>query len=531
VTENRSQQQPYFVGLSKVILADEVMAVAKTGQIKTKQTIRLSLDRPTGNFWVDTGLVVLIQRFGEGEHNAQGVLEWVQGQLLQKSGNKGEYYDPSTKKVREYEKVNWAYPANLFIKVAGSAPKVKVNGKDYFTHPPKFELRLKLSKKAGVCDMCGETAPLTDATMWMYPFIVDLQKFGTFCSGNRRGLKLCARCALAGLAGYLGWLWKAQGRDALHFFIFHSELREMKRLHEEVLQPLMAEAAAERGGTAPTEFAGPYIHETTLGLLLALFAHVRQSDQLSESARQLLAQLLGASEASVPTSSITLYAVTGTPGKAFNMQALREFSKLQRLYRLYEEWVKRIKDLGIDANPHRRLVHILGQFWAQQGQNRETIWRDKIAQAILEFGDPLPFVEQFLFEVRAKEENRRPLLRGTLDVLNHYVREVLHMDEQFQRTLAGFGHSLGIAAQQNNEMGLLYALRNAKNPEEFYRVLNDVQFRLQITIPESLLRIEKGERIAGVPWVRVKTLLSIYAMNAYLRKASAQEEETPSQEG
>jgi len=511
VTENRSQQQLYFVGLSKVIPDDEVMAVAKTGQIKTKQTIRLYLDRPTGNFWVDTGLVVLIQHFGEGEHNAQEVREWVQGQLLQKSGNKGEYYDPSTKQVREYEEVNWAYPVNLFIK-------------------PKF-LRLKLSKKAEVCDMCGETAPLTDARMWMYPFIVHPQKFGTFYSGNRRGLKLCARCALAGLAGYLGWLWKAQGRDALHFFIFHSELREMKRLHEEVLQPLMAEAAAGRGGTAPTEFAGPYIHETTLGLLLALFAHVRQSDQLSESARQLLAQLLGASETSVPTSSITLYAVTGTPGKAFNMQALREFSKLQRLYRLYEEWVRQISDLGIDANPHRRLVHILGQFWAQQGQNRETIWRDKIAQAILEFGDPLPFVEQFLFEVRAKEENRRPLLRGTLDVLNHYVREVLHMDEQFQRTLAGFGHSLGIAAQQNNEMGLLYALRNAKNPEEFYRVLNDAQFRLQITIPESLLRIEKGERIAGVPWVRVKTLLSIYAMNAYLRKASAQEEETPSQEG
>ncbi len=504
--------------------------MAKTGQTKIKQTIRLSLDRPTGNFWVDTGLVVLVQRFGEGEHNAQEVLEWLQGQLLQKSGNKGEYYDPSTKKVHEYEKVNWAYPANLFIKVAGSAPKVKVNGKEYFTHPPKFELRLKLSKKAEVCDMCGDTAPLTDATMWMYPFIVDPQKFGTFYSGNRRGLKLCARCALAGLAGYLGWLWKAQGRDAMHFFIFQSELREMKRLHEEVLQPLI-KAAAGKGGTAPTEFAGPYIHETTLGLLLALFAHVRQSDQLSEQARQLLAQLLGASEKATPTASITLYAITGTPGKAFNMQALREFSKLQRLYRLYEKWLKLINGLNIDANPHRRLVLIFRQFEAQQGQNRETLWRDKIAQAVLEFGDPLPFVEQFLFEVRAKEKTRRPLLWGTLDVLSHYVQEVLNMDEQFQRTLAGFGHSLGIAAQQNNEMGLLYALRNAKNPEQFYRVLNDVQFRLKITIPENLLRIEKGERIAGVPWERVKTLLSIYAMNAYLRKESAQEEETPSQEG
>jgi hypothetical protein len=54
--------------------------------------------------------------------------------------------------------------------------------------------------------------------------------------------------------------------------------------------------------------------------------------------------------------------------------------------------------------------------------------------------------------------------------------------------------------------------------------LNDVQFRLELTIPEALLRIEKGEHIAGAPWVRVKTLLSIYAMNAYLRKEVTQEE-------
>jgi hypothetical protein len=87
----------------------------------------------------------------------------------------------------------------------------------------------------------------------MYPFVVDPQKFGTFYPGTKRGLRLCARCALAGLAGYLGWLWKksscqtmgkgrrrkAQGRDALHFFIFHSDLREMERLQREVLEPLL----------------------------------------------------------------------------------------------------------------------------------------------------------------------------------------------------------------------------------------------------------------------------------------------------
>ncbi len=483
------------------------------GHVGTTPTIHLSADRATGNFWVDTGLVVLLERFGEGEHELQQVLGWLQSQLLQPSGNKGEYFDETSGQIREYDKINWVYPTNLFIKVSGQAPKTKINGKDYFLHPPRFELSLKLGKKPDTCDLCGERAPLTDATMWMYPFVVDPQKFGTFYPGTRRGLKLCARCALAGLAGYLGWLWKAQGRDALHFFIFHSDLREMRRLHREVLQPLRVKG--EKGGTAPVAFAGPYVNETTLGLLLHLFQHVRQSDVLSDEARQLLAALLGATAA--PPAPITLYAVTGTPGQAFQMKALREFSKLQRLYRLYEGWLEVIRQRGIDPNPHQRLVRIWSQFWVQQGQNRESIWRERIAWALLEFGDPTPFVEQFLFEARAREENPRPLVRGTLEVLNQYLREVFHMNEQFQRTLAGFGHSLGTAAQQQGEMGLLYALRNAKNPENFYRVLNDAQFRLQVTVPEALLRIEKGERIAGAPWVRVKTLLSIYAMNAYLR--------------
>ncbi|MEM4188205.1 MAG: hypothetical protein QXN56_03475, partial [Candidatus Hadarchaeum sp.] len=180
---------------------------------------------------------------------------------------------------------------------------------------------------------------------------------------------------------------------------------------------------------------------------------------------------------------------------------------------------------GIDRNAHQHLARVFEQFWVRQGNNRETIWRDRIAWAVLEFDDPLPFVEQFFFEARAREENPRPLMRGTEDVLDHYVQEVLGMNEQFQRILAGFGHSLGQAAHDHNEMGLLYSLRNAKNPEGFYRMLNDAQFRLEVTIPEALLRIDERNRIGGVPWVRVKTLLAIYAMNAYFRKGAPQAEE------
>ena len=485
------------------------------------RSVNIGFSHPTSNFWVDNGLVVLVRELGEGEYTVHEVLQWLLARLVRKTGNKSEYYDEARGQVREYEKENWVYPTNLFIKVSGKpGKKVKLDGKDYPTQPPKFELKLDLSNKPGVCDLCGDQAPLTDAKMWMFPFVVEPTKFGNFYSGAKRGLQLCARCALAGLAGYLGWLWKAQGRNAFHFFVFHSELRELERLHREVLQPLGVEGG--RGGNAPTSFSGPYIHETTLGLLLALFAHVRRSDQLSEEGRQHLAALLGAIATDTSPPPITLYAVTGTPEQAFNMEALREFTKLQSLYRLYERWVNVIDQKQIDQNPHQRVVQILLQFEAREGNNRESLWRDKIAWAVLELRDPFPFVEQFLFDVRAREQKPRPLLRGTLDILDLYLREVLYMDEKFQSTLAGFGHGLGEAAHKHNEMGLLYALRNAKNPEEFYRVLNDAQFRLEVTIPEALLKIEKGERIEGVPWVRVKTLLSIYAMNTFLRRSAPQ---------
>ncbi len=180
-------------------------------------TVRLSANRPTGNFWVDTGLVVLLRQFGEGEHPVEDVLQWLQSQLCRPSGNKGQYYDQTSGQIREYDKVNWVYPTNLFIKVSGKpGKKVKIEGKDYPTQPPVFELLVEMSKRSDVCDLCGDKAPFTDAKMWMYPFVVDPQRFGTFYPGTKRGLRLCARCALAGLAGYLGWLWKAQGRDALH---------------------------------------------------------------------------------------------------------------------------------------------------------------------------------------------------------------------------------------------------------------------------------------------------------------------------
>ncbi|MFB6271772.1 MAG: hypothetical protein ABEL51_02635 [Salinibacter sp.] len=483
--------------------------------------ITISLDQPTGNVWIDNGLVVLARGLGEGEHASEDVLYWLLERLVQKTGNKGEYYDEATGQIREYEKVSWVYPTDRFIKVKGQTDKVKVADQHYYSYPPRYELRLKLSKRSQACDMCGDEAPTTNCKMWMYPFIVDPGKFGNFYSGGKRGLRMCARCALAGLAGYLGWLWKAQGGEALHFFVFHSQLRELERLHREVFEPLRLQGS--RGGNVDVAFAGPYLHETTLGLFLRLFNHIHSSDQeatpLAARAREHLASLIGDVE-QAPASPVTLYAVTGEPGQSFTMHAIWEFSKFQWLYQLYQRWIALFRDRGV-GDPRQRVDQVLRQFQARQGGRLETLWRDYVARAVLSFADPLPVIVDFLFDARAKEEVPKPLVWGTLDVLDHYAQEVLGMDDQFQRTLAGFGHALGNAAGDHEEMGLLYALRNSKNPEAFYRMLNDAQFRLDLTVPEGLLDMDTNRRIQGIAWTRVKTMLAIYAMNAFLRRRSS----------
>jgi len=335
--------------------------------------LSISLDRPTGNVWIDNGLVVLARGLGEGEHATDDALEWLLDNLVEKTGNKGEYYDEVSSQIKAYDKQSWAFPTNLFIKATGkTASKVEVDGQRYPTHPPIFELNLGLSRRPRMGDVCGDDAPTTDSKMWMYPFVVDPGKFANFYSGGKRGLRLCARCALAGLAGYLGWLWRLQGRDAFHFFVFHGDLRELERLHREVFEPLRLRDS--RGGNAEVAFAGPYLHETTLGLFLRLFVHVHASDPettpLATETRTHLASLLDVEQAaSLP---ITLYAVTGEPGQSFNMHAIWELAQFPWLYRLYERWIAGVRERAV-PNAHQQVERIFRQFQAQQGERRETL--------------------------------------------------------------------------------------------------------------------------------------------------------------
>ncbi|MEW6229886.1 MAG: hypothetical protein AB1700_17635, partial [Bacillota bacterium] len=67
------------------------MARKSASQKQPSIQVQLDLEHPTGNFWVDNGLVALCDLVGIGNYPVEQVLEEVEQRLVQKTGNKGEY--------------------------------------------------------------------------------------------------------------------------------------------------------------------------------------------------------------------------------------------------------------------------------------------------------------------------------------------------------------------------------------------------------------------------------------------------------
>ncbi|MDM7460441.1 MAG: hypothetical protein P3X24_002160 [bacterium] len=476
------------------------------------------LDSATGNFWVDNGLAVLCTDYGlqEPPQDVNAVVQQIMQKLYVKTGNTGEYWDEKSGQLKTYEKYNWKEPVRLFVSIVPKTPKKEIDGKSYYTSPPpRPNPPIAPQGKRQKCDFCGREEVVLDAKLYFFPFVVNPNDFGNFYSCARRGLKMCALCALAGFAAFESWLWRRQG-STYHFFLFHTDLERLVALRQGIIELMQLQGDA-KGGNFEAPFFGEYPFENLFGLLLRLFEVIRQRDSEGEL-DPLLAELTGAQP--ITSSPIVVYAISGSAGgKSFSMKALHQFDRFQPLYRLYCRWLETLQT----DNSHETLKTVFRQFLHRRNRSEETLWREQICRAILQQADPLPPLEAFLYEVSASQ--KKPLTFGTLEVFQIYLQEVMHMDEKLLNILKGFGYELGKQAAGKKDMGLLYALRNSKNLDQFLEVLNRVQFTLGITVNPELLRVESGERIAGAPWNRAKTLLAIYAMNANLREVQPQKNE------
>ena len=344
---------------------------AETGSMGNK--VRISLDEPTGDFWIDNGLVVLSEIFGEGEFDIDYILKGLQERLVERSGNTGYFYDLKERKIKNYSMENWVYPTGFFIKsnpnpnkfyikkcengycegeIKNTKEKCKIkisedelekskrkdrNKEFVLLEAPKRSLNVNFTKTKRRCSICGNLDYVEEAKQQTYPFVVTPNKFGNFYSFCREGIYLCPRCALSGIAGYLAWMYaidpevrKSNRKDYMHIFMFHSDVNTLRDIRNGILRKMMGQTE-NRSWNMPMDFYGEYVHETTLGLLFSVFSYMLSRDEETDPEIEKLLQELDETLSS-PVNEIKLYGISGKPGQGFNMSAYREFSRINALY-------------------------------------------------------------------------------------------------------------------------------------------------------------------------------------------------------
>lgn len=99
------------------------------------------LDKATGNFWIDNGLIVLHRQYGIHAlpDDVNAIVQQMVQSIYVETGKTGEYWDESSQQIKTYNKRNWKEPIGLFISVVDQVPKPQVNGKKILCTPSRTE--------------------------------------------------------------------------------------------------------------------------------------------------------------------------------------------------------------------------------------------------------------------------------------------------------------------------------------------------------------------------------------------------------
>lgn len=78
------------------------------------------LERTTGNFWIDNGLVALHRLLGGADlpEDVNTVVQQIVGRIYVETGKTAEYWDEAIGQLRIYNKRNWKEPTGLFLPAA-----------------------------------------------------------------------------------------------------------------------------------------------------------------------------------------------------------------------------------------------------------------------------------------------------------------------------------------------------------------------------------------------------------------------------
>lgn len=151
-----------------------------------------------------------------------------------------------------------------------------------------------------------------------------------------------------------------------------------------------------------------------------------------------------------------------------------------------------------------------------KGDKYDTTWRNRLCSDLLHFRCIAKTIEWYFGEVKLKEKEPSSIynLDKIISIYNNKTQ--FNMKSEMVEICKSIGNRIGRYCRENDNKGILFSIRNAKNRAEFLNVLAESQFRTEVSYSEEFFK-----SLPDTPqWEEYKALVSIFAMNSYMYKLS-----------
>ncbi|HMR82182.1 MAG TPA: hypothetical protein PKE30_03585 [Niabella sp.] len=397
--------------------------------------------------------------------------------------------------------------------------KIKIENKGFLNTPPSYEIGnnfdlsfLEVGKK--ICSFSGKGYKLTDTVTGMdYPFLTGKSgelNFSSFLEGKPQ---LSTLYSFIALFSFYNLNYLLQGDMKHYFVLYDNNLESLSEFLNSII--LNVEQVSKPDWSSfETEIIGTeYESEALFNFLLSIYSQLKSNFEEDEYAKKNL-------------FTKTVFTLSND-GNIF--RDVKEYTSLTNLFNLFETFESGEKDQSYYTHFKNFVMHFTQRL---DSGKYDTTWRDKLCNAILNFRSVASIVENYLGEVKVKEEKGSvPYLDKILLIYNQKTKNKMNAD--LVNLCQKIGINIGVYSCAEKDRSCLYSLRNAKSRVEFLKALELIQFRIMESdkIQDQYKTKNYQDFFTNLPdgreWEEMKSMVSIFSMNSYLyEKQKSNKEES-----
>jgi hypothetical protein len=391
--------------------------------------------------------------------------------------------------------------------------KIKLANKGYLNAPPKYDIGKYFSIdyiKEGnkLCNFSGKFYKKVDKINGMnYPFLTSMTGEINFASQLQLKPNISSLYSFISLFSFynLNFLVqlneKGKIKDAHYFVLYDHNLKDLENFQNIIVKNI--NNLKSDFCSFETQITGTqYESECFFNFLLSVYAQVKQRIDRDKRKGILLKKSVF---------------ILSNDGNIF--RNVKEYTALTALFELLDCFENYKDDELSYREPFLNFVRNFNK--RLDSTKYDTTWRNQLCSNILSFRSILKTVELFMSEVKMKEEkdkNGKKINRSILfldkiiEIYNSKTQKI--MKTEMVEICKTLGNRIGAYCRENEDKGILFSIRNAKNRTEFLNVLAETQFRTEVSYGETFFK----ELPDNSQWEEYKALISIFAMNSFLFK-------------